>query len=88
MAVEVTPAVLIPGEGGDLPQIVQEGRPAKAQLRRNTLHYMGDVGEQVIGVMGRVLIEAEGGFQLRDHRTQHRGEPKKVFGGHQGEEFT
>ena len=68
----MAPACLIPGKGWDLAHIVQQRRPAHRQVRGDIAHHMGNVGKQIVFMVGRMLVEAQCRLQLRDDFHEHR----------------
>ena len=82
------PAGFVPGKGGDFAGVVEQRRPAQGQVSGHPCRHKGGVGEQIVGVVRAVLVKADHGLQLRNHRRQDGGKAAQGIGGHQRKQFT
>ena len=88
VAVKMSPAAFVPGKGSDFAGVVEQRRPAQRQIGADARRHVGGVGEQIIGVVGTVLVKADHGLQFRDHSPQNRGEAAQILRADQWQQFT
>ena len=73
VAIKMPPAGGVPGKGGDFAGVVKQRCPAQRQIGADARRHVGSVGEQVVGVVGTVLVEADHGLQFGNYSPQNRG---------------
>ena len=84
----MTASVFVGGERRDFSDVVEQPGPAQGQGGGYRRGNVGDVGEQIVGVMGAVLVKIQGRFQIGDDGGQNPAIPQQIGDGHQRKEFT
>ena len=74
----MAPARGVQGKGGDLSRVVEQSGPAQGKGCGDALQHVGGVGNQIVGVVGAVLVKADHGRKFRDHCRQDWGEAGNV----------